>query len=250
MKPIVHTANSLFSVGGPWEIWRTRSQITNGRVVDLYTKSGSVGQYSSQLILLPDYGVTVSVLVAGPSSGPAISIATEMVLQSLIPTLENITLSDACESLCGTYETLEPRVNSSISIAADAAGLHLDRWVNHGVDIKAAAQAYALQSGSSPIRSVRFQASNLRGSPHAGRTTRDAHRVAYRLIFDTTGEDQNGPARVLDPISNQWSAADSIMYGEIGVDDFVVHFDANGTAMMIEPRVVRDKLQRSSQARG
>ncbi|TGJ85756.1 hypothetical protein E0Z10_g3004 [Xylaria hypoxylon] len=211
----------------------------------LYTKSGSVGQYSSQLMLLPDYGVALSVLVAGSSNGRVVTIATEMLLQSLIPVLENIALGEECANFCGTYESSQPNVNSSITIAADAAGLYLDRWINQGVDIKAVAQAYAAQTGSSPFNFARLQATNLRDPSVANHTAQGNRRVAYRLIFDTTSEDPNGPPRILDLNSHQWSATDSIMYGEIGVDDFVVHLDANGTAMMIEPRVVRDTLRRS-----
>ncbi|KAI0525461.1 putative penicillin-binding protein [Xylaria bambusicola] len=246
MKPTSHTSSPFFSVGSPWEIWRTRSRITNGRVVDLYTKSGSVGQYDSQLMLLPDYGVTLSILVAGSSSGSVITVATEMVLQSLIPVLEDITIGEACSNLCGTYESSQPGTNSSITVAADPVGLYLDRWINRGVDIKAVAQAYAAQTGSPPIDSARLQATNLQDKSPTNHNTQRNQRVAYRVVFDTTSENSSRPHRILDPGAHQWSAIDSIMYGEISVDDFVVHLDANGTAVMIEPRVVRDKLLRSS----
>ncbi|KAK5631034.1 hypothetical protein RRF57_006749 [Xylaria bambusicola] len=246
MKPTSHTSNPVFSVGSPWEIWRTRSHITSGRVVDIYAKSGSVGQYDSQLMLLPDYGVTLSILVAGSSSGSVITVTTEMVLQSLVPVLENITIGEACSNLCGTYESSQPGVNSSITVAADPVGLYLDRWINRGVDIKAVAQAYAAQTGSPLISSARLQATNLQDPAAANRITQQNQRAAYRVVFDTTSENLNGPHRILDLGAHQWSATDSIMYGEISVDDFVVHLDANGTAMMIEPRVVRDNLLRSS----
>lgn len=150
MKPKSHTSSLFFSVGSPWEIWRTRSQVTSGRVVDLYVKSGSVGQYHSQLVLMPDYGVTLSILVAGSSSGTVANIATEMLLQSLIPTLETITVAEACDKLCGTYGSLHPDLNSSITIAADTAGLYLDRWINRGVDIKAVAEV-SLYTPSLPL---------------------------------------------------------------------------------------------------
>ncbi|KAI1753595.1 hypothetical protein F4782DRAFT_82213 [Xylaria castorea] len=119
MNPKSHTSSLFFSVGSPWEIRRTRSQATSGRVVDLYTKSDIFGQYHSQLMLLLEYGVALSVLVAESSSGTISNIATEMILQSLIPTLENITIVEACAELCGTYE-------SSTTITTDAVDLYLD----------------------------------------------------------------------------------------------------------------------------
>ncbi|KAI1178453.1 putative penicillin-binding protein [Nemania sp. FL0916] len=245
MKPTTHTSSLVFSVGSPWEIWRTRGQVANGRVVDLYTKSGSEGQYTAQLILLPDYGVSVSVLVAGTGVG-VINIATEIVLQSLVPVLENITINEACGRLCGTYASLKSGVNSSVTIAADASGLYLDRWINRGVDIKAVANDYAVGTGSPPVRAVRLQATNLQDSSNTNRTTRNTNRVAYRAIFDNPVED--GVLRIMDPNAGKWGAADTPTYGEIAIDDFVIHLGANGTAMMVEPRAMRDTLQRSNSA--
>lgn len=105
-------------------------------------------------------------------------------------------------------------------------------------------QAYAMQTGSPPIKAARLQATNLRESIKANNSAQGGRSVAYRVIFDTTSEDANGPPRILDPNAGQWSATDAIMYGEIAVDDFVIHHDDNGTAVMIEPRVVRDTLKR------
>jgi hypothetical protein len=246
MKPESHTSSLSFSVGSPWEIWRTQTQITRGRVIDLYTKSGSVGQYSSMLILAPDYGVVLSILVAGPSSSAAVTITTEMVLQSLVPILEDVSRNEACRNLCGTFGSAQPSLNSSIVIAADADGLYLERWINRGVDIMAAAQAYAAETGGPPIKSIRLQATNLQESSNASHIAWGARRVAYRAIFDTSNQDTSGPPRIMDQNSSWWSSVDSIVYGEIGIDDFVVHFDANGAAIMIEPRAVRDTLLRSS----
>ncbi|KAI1821986.1 putative penicillin-binding protein [Xylaria intraflava] len=223
MKLGSHTSNPFFSVGSPWEIVRARSQITSGRVIDLYTKSGAVGQYNTQIILLPDHGVVLSILGAGSSSGDTVITAAEAVLQSLIPALENVTLACACERICGTYESSQPNVNSSITVAGDETGLYLQRWINQGVDIEVVARAYARDTEPSGA----------------------GHRVTYRVAFDMTGEDPDGPPRVLDQ-GSQWDAIDLIVYGDVSVYDLVICFDANGTAITIEPRVLRDVLHRSS----
>ena len=54
MKPVTHTSSLTSSVGAPWEIFRMK--IPRG-VVDLYTKGGDIGVYSSLLVLVPDYDV-------------------------------------------------------------------------------------------------------------------------------------------------------------------------------------------------
>lgn len=93
MKPSAHTSPPFFSVGAPWEIWRTASRVTSGYTIDLYTidlytKSGSDGLYNSLLILSPDNGVVISVLAAGAASSTLVSAASEIATQRLLPALE------------------------------------------------------------------------------------------------------------------------------------------------------------------
>ena len=67
MKPVSHTADIAISVGAPWEIHRVVVPSTK-RVVDLYTKSGGIGAYTSKLILIPDFDVGFSILAASHGS--------------------------------------------------------------------------------------------------------------------------------------------------------------------------------------
>ena len=240
MKPSSHTSSLSLSVGSPWEILRTKSQISHGRTIDLYTKSGSLGQYNSLLLISPDYGVALSMLVAGPSSAAVVEVASEIVLQSLIPTLENQTFYEACKALCGTYESSDRSKNSSLTVSVDNHGLQVERWINQGVDYLAVIQAYASQTGSPPIK-VALQATNLGYSSYSQGNDVRSHRVAYRAIFERTTE-STGQHRIMDPSAGLWSSVDTPMYGEIAVDNFVVHFDHSGVAFAIEPRVMRDTL--------
>lgn len=241
MKPGSHTSSLSLSVGSPWEIVRTKSQISHGRTIDLYTKSGSIGQYNSLLVISPDYGVALSIMVAGSSSAAVVEVASEIVLQSLIPALENQTLYEACKALCGTYESSDRSKNSSLTVAGDKTGLHVERWINHGVDYLAVIQAYASQTGSSPIK-VSLQATNLADLPTGQGNDVGSHQVAYRAIFEQDTSEPTGQHRIMDPSASLWSSIDTPMYGEIAVDDFVVHFDHSGIAFAIEPRVMRETL--------
>jgi hypothetical protein len=241
MKPSSHTAGLFLSVGSPWEIMRTRSQISHGRTIDLYTKSGSIGQYNSLLVISQDYGVALSIMTAGLSSAAVIEVASEMVLQTLIPTLDNRTLYEACKSLCGTYESPDRSKNSSLTVSMDTNGLQVERWINRGVDFLAVIQAYASQTGSPSIHMI-LQATNLEYPPNTQGQDVTSRRVAYRAIFGKETSDSTGQHRIMDQSARQWTSVDTPMYGEIAYDDFVVHFDHSGIAFAIEPRVMRDTL--------
>ncbi|KAI1330168.1 putative penicillin-binding protein [Xylariaceae sp. FL0255] len=224
MKPKVHTSSLYFSVGSPWEIWRTHS----------------LGLYSSYVMLIPDYGVAISILTAGSSNAAVITIATELVLQSLIPALEAEIVVQACESMCGIYKTTKANINSSLAIASDANGLFIDSFINNGVDIKNTIENYAASTGSNPITTIRLQATNLQS--HSDATL----RVAYRALFEKQPPNGTHP-RVLDPNATLWSAIDENMYGSISADDLVVSFDSQGYATQIEPRIIRDTLNRADE---
>ncbi|KAG2414320.1 hypothetical protein HFD88_003511 [Aspergillus terreus] len=241
MKPSSHTSSLSLSVGSPWEILRTKSQISHGRTIDLYTKSGSIGQYNSLLIISPDYGVALSLLAAGPSSAAVVEVASETVLQSLIPNLENQTLYEACKSLCGTYESSDLSKNSSLTVSADRNGLQVEQWISRGVDFLAVVEAYASQTGSLPVK-VMLQMTNIGYSPNNQGNDIGSRRVAYRAIFETDTGELNGQQRIMDQSAGIWSAVDTPMYGEIAIDEFVVHLDHSGVALAIEPRVMRDTL--------
>lgn len=246
MKPHSHTSALSFSVGSPWEIFRTKSQISHGRTIDLYTKSGSLGQYNSLLVTSQDYGVALSIMTAGSSSSAVVEEVSEMVLQTLIPALENQMLRQECDRLCGIYESSDPSKNSSLTLSSDTNGLQIEGWINHGVDFLETITTYASQSGSPPIQRVLLQATNLE-SPSDSPCQNDdgSRRVSYRAIFDSSTDEPAGPTRIMDQSANHWSSIDTPMYGEIAFDDFILHFDHAGNAFAIEPRVMRDTLLKS-----
>lgn len=246
MKPHSHTSNLFLSVGSPWEIWRTKSRITSGRTIDLYTKSGSLGVYNSHLILIPDYGVSISVLAAGSSSGLAVNAIAEITLQAFIPVLETISREQACVAVCGTYRA-SPGHNSSITISTDAEGLVITHWISRGLDFRAMAQEYAEQTGGGTISAFRLQKTNLESTPNQ----EGVRRVSYRVIFDTNSVATHFPSPfskkrplIFEPSVRTWSSMDSLMYGEIAMDDLVFRLDRGGTVTAVEPRALRDTLHR------
>jgi len=71
MKPTIHTSSFTGSVGRPWEVCRLVLPQPDDRVTNIYTKSGSLGLYTSILALLPDYGVGFVTIAAEQGSHAA-----------------------------------------------------------------------------------------------------------------------------------------------------------------------------------
>lgn len=236
MKPVSLTSSQSVSVGAPWEIVRTQSGITSGRIVDLYTKSGGVGAYSSLLILIPDYQVTLAILAAGPDSAAALQVATETTIQTLIPALEKAAKAESCRKHCGKYAPAGPEKNSSLVLTVDdGPGLLLKEWIHQGHDIIAAGQAYANATRGGRINAVRLFPTGLQTGSEA----------AYRALFETIPYQYDPKVHmVFDPTAGMWGTPDQLMYGGIAADDFVFHLDAGGSSAAVQPRVLREVYKR------
>lgn len=235
MKPHAHTASPSYSVGAPWEILRTRSQVSSGYTIDLYTKSGSDDQYQALLILIPDFNVVVSLLCTGPEAGPAITMAAEVALQAFLPALDKISQSQASHRFSGRYVSPD-RKNSSLLIATDAngPGLLVKEWLSNGVNVQEAAQAYADQTAGGTIKSMRLYP-----------LISSSSQIAFRAVFETIplGYDPT-VVRILKVGADQWAQIDELMYGEISADDFIFQLDSRGIATSVRPRILRDTLER------
>jgi hypothetical protein len=72
------------------------------RVTDIYTKSGSLGLYTSILALLPDYGVGFVTLAAGKGSHVALD---GLIADIVLPEFETIARKEADS----VYEELIPQ---------------------------------------------------------------------------------------------------------------------------------------------
>ncbi|RFU78313.1 beta-lactamase transpeptidase [Trichoderma arundinaceum] len=236
MKPSSLTSSTSLFLGAPWEIVRTRSGIKTGHLIDLYTKSGSVGSYESLLILIPDYQVTLAVLAAGPDASAALRAVTETAIQTLLPSLKKAAKAESCSKLCGDYAPAGASRNSSLAITVDdGPSLLVKEWIHQGHDLIAAGQAYANATRGGKIQALRLYPTGLR-------TRRQA---AYRVLFESI-PCQYDPSvyLVFDPKAGVWGKLDQLMYGGIAVDGFVFHLNSGGDSAAVEPRVLREVYQR------
>jgi len=128
--------------GMPWEILRT-TKTADGHPVDVVTKGGSLAGYYSTILLLPEYGVGLSLLSATPDQKILFELR-ELVVGEVIRELDGLVR----EVVKGQYEgiyTLEKddseeddnaATNSSITIKVDdkGPGLLLTSWILNNTD--------------------------------------------------------------------------------------------------------------------
>lgn len=234
LKPDTHTASLEFSVGKPWEIIRSKDLTIDHRVVDLYTKNGAIGSYGSLFILVPDYDVALTVLVAGPSD-PEGQLAS-MILETFLPVIEKVGKEEAAALYAGSYASNSS--HSGLDIAVDdGPGLHVKQWISNGKDVLQAYKAFS----SKEVGNV-----DLRLYPTG---LKNAHEVSFRgilqiLPINDTAIAKNNDGKLFSNPCTNWFGIDGLQYGLNAVDDFVFHLDQFGRVISVEPRVVRQTLQK------
>ncbi|KAF4471353.1 UPF0214 yfeW [Fusarium albosuccineum] len=223
MKPEANTASWGIQVGGPWEILRGDDITSDGRLIDIYTKSGDLGLYHTQTVIVPDYDIVISIMAGGLEASKDQYVTSTIlsdVLKVLIPAIEKEGRAFANEAFAGEY--VDKSTNSSISFEIDdGPGLVIKSWEVRGFDVLNNIGSYNirnLESGevvSSEYVDARVYPTNL---GKGGQT-------AWRAVFDLTPSKQAAEfASALffeNGTCQTWFQQDRKVYNFLGLDEFV-----------------------------
>lgn len=234
MKPTEHTSSLGIAYGRPWEIIRTKGLTSDGRVIDIYTKSGNLPLYNSMLALIPDFGVTVAILFAGPESSPTGTIVSAgLVAEMLIPALDEAGREEAGESFVGTYKDEE--TNSTITLDLDdGPGLLVTDMVMRGVDVLGNFGLF-VGAGSNLEVTLRLYSSGLQADGQLG------FRGVFDMFSDKEMEEIDETLSFIPDVSCN-AGSEGPTYGMNSIDDFVVSVGEDGRADEVEARFWRVKM--------
>jgi len=141
MKPHSWTSSGTNSAYGmPWEMLRTTKGTPDGRPIDIITKGGSLEGYFSTIALLPEFGLGLSVLVAGESS--ALLDLLENFTAEVIFTVDKLLRDEVRRAYCGLWTALDDlwsgpaNMDWSFRIEVDETGpgLRITDWKSNGTD--------------------------------------------------------------------------------------------------------------------
>ena len=250
MKPAAATSSSGLAMGAPWEILRSTTATTDGRLVEFYCKAGNLHTYNNMLCLIPDYDLVLTILSGGAESNARLVDRTlSTVIKGLLPAIEDAGKAQADRQVAGTYR--DAGSNSSVTLAIDAAsgpGLKIASWVVRGVDVLENYAGYGALS-SSPTKDLDVGAhlypTNLEVS-----TGSLPHEVAWRAVFDVGDPEEIAEyeANMFWPNANcaTWGKMDRFVYQFRSIDEFVITFGEDGNAEGLTLHGFQVSLERES----
>ncbi|KAK1996400.1 beta-lactamase/transpeptidase-like protein [Colletotrichum falcatum] len=255
LKPSSFTSAPGGFVGKPWEGIASDNLTADGRLVEVYTKGGDIISYHSLLALVPEYGVTVSVMAAGPEVGGGPYSYYLLKLNELLPplmrALDAAARDDALRDVVGTYA--DAATDSALTIAAAADdgggggggwGLSLTGWRARGFEVLPNLARYSF---------LGVNATDL--PPNPGQTARlyptgleEGNRTAWRAVFDSFGPAARDAVDAAFFYPNAscvtWFSMDRATYGYKALDHFELTYGADGRVESVLPKAFAVSLKR------
>jgi Beta-lactamase len=135
LKPQSWTDSGTSSAYGlGWEFLRTTRLTYDGRPLEIISKAGALHGYNSWVMLLPEFGLGLSVMVAGTVN--TMEVIREAVIKAMIPLIEAIARKRAVARYTGLYrlDNAESRSYIRINIDQYGPGLYIAEWMYDGKD--------------------------------------------------------------------------------------------------------------------
>ncbi|KIW35172.1 uncharacterized protein PV07_01886 [Cladophialophora immunda] len=251
MKPKTFTSSSGVYVGAPWEIARGANLTSDGRVIDFYTKTGNLGDYTAILALVPDYDLVVAINLAGPDSSiAAIQVVFSTLVQALLPGVAQVGTSEAAHKYAGTYTSpsgagtgAASNASSAITLAVDDYGLVVSAFSARGVDVRGASTGYAaLAGGVDANTTIRLYPTDLASG----------NRTAWRAVYQTSSAAELAAfdAQLFFPQGScqSWTGVDLQTYGFEALDYFVFTTaeEEDGAVVQVEPKAWQLVMERTA----
>ncbi|RGP73957.1 beta-lactamase 2 [Fusarium sporotrichioides] len=220
MKPLAFTADPNLAVGAPWEIARVPS--TTKRSNWVYTKGGDLGAYKSLMALLPDWGVGLTVLAAGSDAPGVVNAVSSLIASELVPSLEQAAKRQASSTFNGHYG--DGKNNMTVTVQKGLPGLGVTSLFVKEHDMLDSIRLMVSGSPTGPGNvSMRLYPTGLQERTEGG-IRHEGWRAVYEIIDDSS------------PSSHycaSWFGVDSVTYGGVSVDEFIISLSRDGTAQNI-----------------
>ena len=147
LLPVSFTPGLNGFYGMPWEIFRTDNLLLSAastdskRTVTFYTKGGGLPGYSTNILLVPEYDLGITVFTAG--NPEILGEVLERVTVPLMRAADALAARQMRERYAGTYTSAarkhgDKKLNSTMTLAYSAAhGLEITHWISNGTDMMA-----------------------------------------------------------------------------------------------------------------
>lgn len=124
--------------GMPWEIFRSYDVFERSRrPVTFTTKAGGLPGYYSRIVMVEEYGLGFTFLVAGNAAGAELlEKIQEIVAVEVVQQAEDVVWESLSSTHAGVYTATTPGLNSTLTLTASPVhGLTVTNFISNGTDV-------------------------------------------------------------------------------------------------------------------
>lgn len=247
LKPFSFSSDPRASVGAPWGVRRIplgpEYRETTG-----YNKAGGIGSYMAAFVLIPDYDIGFSIMIAGDIPGNTNWDLADILGNVMVPAVTAAAKNQASQKFSGTYAAptnvttgaYNKPLNSSITIGTDGRpGLSVNQWFSNGTDFKT--NVISLQLTYQPtIPSIRLYPGGLYSDTADG-----GKKIKFKGVFEDLAVSEQVD-KMFSTDCGSWVGVESVLYASASADDFIFYQDAAGTVTSLEIPALRITLPKTS----
>jgi hypothetical protein len=245
-RPASFTSSWSATVGAPFEMYRLDGVTPDKRIIDIFTKGGDIIDYHTIIAMIPEFGVSLSIMVAGPeTAGMFPQLLLSDTLRALIPAMDQAAREEARERFVGEY--VDETTNSRLVVSQDrGAGLVLTNWVMRGFEVLPNLEKYDLLHPNKPDTEAKFSSARLYPAGLENEK-RASWRASLPLLTDAEARLIEDKAAWRDAHCFGWLTSDRKTYNYVGLDHFDFVFgEGGGDGTAIRARGFDVELKRVS----
>lgn len=134
--PGFYAVGSHSLIGMPWNIFRTTAVLPkSSRPISFNTVVGTLGPYTSVVVVIPEYDLAFSLMMSGALGHPHGLL--KNLSFPLVRAADEIAWTSVRDTYAGRYEAEpEQKINSSITLSQSSdSGLYISEWISNGSSI-------------------------------------------------------------------------------------------------------------------
>ncbi|KAK3704710.1 hypothetical protein LTR37_013684 [Vermiconidia calcicola] len=220
LKPVSDTSNLRNAVGRPWEIYHFGDAATDP-IIDVYTKTASVGRYSSYFGLAPSHDVGFAILaVDTETEAPDLNAYADIVLGAL-GQIDELTRKQADATLAGTYHDGESMFQ--LKLTGSDPGLKVSKLTIDGTNwlVEIACRAGIDKASDHDLR---LYPTNLESNTSGG---------GKQQVFQAIIQDKSALVDAGTPTCISWQTVGELKRNGVPLDRFVIETGSDGVAISV-----------------